>query len=74
MSSCPRTLHTIWNGYEFGLANQNTAKDFIAIERSRVKYIYYRRKFVLDKIEEMVGDSWSSHRACNRIYEVYGQN
>ena len=74
LSSCPHTLHTIWTEYEFGLANQKATKDFTAIEQSRVKHIYHRRKFVWDKIEEMVRGGWSSHEACNRIYEVYVQN
>ena len=27
MSSCLLTLHTIWNEYEFGFSDRNTAKD-----------------------------------------------
>ena len=50
LSSCTHTLHTIWNEYEFGLANRKAAKDFTAIERGRVKYIYHRRKVIWDKI------------------------
>ena len=74
LSSCPRTLHAIWNEYEFGLENRKAAKDFTAIEPGRVKYIYHRRKVVWEKIGEMVRGGRSSHEACNRNYEVYGQN
>ena len=63
LSSCPRTLHTLWNEYEFVLANRKAAKDFTDIEQGRVKYIYHRRKVVWDNIGEMVRGSWSSHEA-----------
>ena len=74
LSKCPRTLHTLWNEYEFGLGNRKAAKNFTAVERGRVKYIYHRRKVVWHKVAEMVRSGWSAHDACNRLYEVYGHN
>ena len=74
LSKSPRTLHTLWNEYEFGLANRKAAKDFTAAERGLVKYTYHRRKVLWDKVAEMVRSGWSANEACNRIYEVYGEN
>lgn len=54
LSRSPRTLHTLWNEYEFGLANRKAAKDFTAAERGQVKYNYHRRKVLWDKVAEMV--------------------
>ena len=72
LSRCPKTLHTLWIEYEFGLANRKPAKDFTASERGKVKYVYHRRKVVWDKIGEMIRSGWSSDEACNKIYEAYG--
>ena len=74
LSRSPRTLHTLWNEYEFGLANRKPAKDFTAAERGQVKYVYHRRKVLWDKVAEMVRSGWSAHDACNRMYEVYGES
>ena len=72
LSRCPKTLHTLWIEFEFGLANRKAAKDFTPSERGKVKYIYHRRKVIWDKIGEMVRSGWSSDEACNKIYEAYG--
>ena len=37
LSRFPLTLNTLWNEYEFGLANRKLPKDFTAIERVIVK-------------------------------------
>ena len=37
LSIFPLTLNTLWNEYEFGLANRKLPKDFTAIERVIVK-------------------------------------
>ena len=72
LSRSPKTLHTLWIEYEFGLANRKPAKDFTASERGKVKHAYSRRKVVWDKIGEMIRCGWSSDEACNKIYETYG--
>ena len=74
MYRSPRTLHTLWNEYEFGLANRKPAKDLTAAERGQVKYVYHRKKVLWDKVAEMVRSGWSAHDACNRMYEVYGES
>lgn len=73
LSKKPKTLHSLWNEFEFGVGNKKAAKDFTARERGKVKYCYHRRKVVWDKVSEMVRCGWSSHEACNKIYEAYGQ-
>ena len=74
LSTTPRTLHALWNEYEFGLGGRKAAKDFTAQERGRVKYKYSRRKVVWNMVEEMVRGGYDSNEACNRIYQVYGPN
>ena len=74
LSPCPRTLHTLWQEYEFGLGNRKAAKDFTPEERGRVKNLYSKRKIVWSKIADMVRGGWDANQACNRIYEVYGAN
>lgn len=72
LSRNPRTLHTLWLEYEFGLGNRKAAKDFTREERGRVKHTFHRRKVLWDKISEMVRSGWSADEACNKIYDVYG--
>ena len=66
-----KSLYALWSEYEFGLANHKAAKDFNAVERGRVKYVYHRRKVVWDQVTEMVRSGWSAHEACDIIYDVY---
>ena len=74
LSKCPKSLHALWNEYEFGLANHKAAKDFSPSERGRVKHVYSRRNVFWHKVSEMIRSGWSAHDACNKIYEVYGAN
>ena len=72
LSRNPKTLHTLWLEYEFGLGNRKAAKDFTREERGKVKHKFHRRKVLWDKISEMVRSGWSADEACNKIYDVYG--
>ena len=74
LSNNPKSLHTLWNEYEFGLGNNKAAKDFTSKERGKVKYLYHRRKVVWEKVTEMVRSGYIARDACNKIYEVYGAN
>lgn len=74
LSKCPKSLHALWNEYEFGLANHKAAKDFSPSERGRVKHVYSRRNVFWQKVSEMIRSGWSAHDACNKIYEVYESN
>ena len=74
LSSCPKSIHTLWQEYEFGIGNRKPAKDFTGSERGRHKYSYHRRKVVWDQVAEMVRSGWDANTACTKIYEVYGAN
>ena len=74
LSKCPKSLHALWNEYEFGLANYKAAKDFSPSERGKVKHVYARRNVLWQKVSEMIRSGWSAHDACNKIYDVYGAN
>jgi hypothetical protein len=74
ISPTPRTLHELWQEYEFGIGGRKPAKDFTAQERGGVKHKYTRRKVVWDKIAEMVRGGWTAQAAIDRIYFVYGVN
>ena len=50
------------------------AKDFTREERGKCKYVYYRKKVFWDKVAEMVRGGFDSITACNKVYELYGEN
>ena len=72
LSARPKNIYSLWHEYEFGLGNRKAAKEFTAIERGRVKHIYCKRKIVWDVIANLVNGGWTSKRAIDKIYEVYG--
>jgi len=74
LSPHPRSIHSLWLEYEFGIGGRKAAKDFTAVERGRVKYTYHRRKVVWDAIAELVRSGWTANTACDRIQEVYGRH
>lgn len=71
----PRTLHDLWKEYEFGAPGHKPAKDFTATERGgRNKHVFYLRKFFWNKVAEMIRSGLDANDACDRIYNVYGNN
>jgi len=74
LSARPKTLHDLWNEYEFGAPGKKAAKDFTPGERGKVKYVYYKRNFVWKKVSELVRSGMTAQTACDAIYNVYGQN
>ena len=74
LSPNPRTLHVLWQEYEFGIGGRKAARLFTAAERGRVKYSYHRRKVVWDKIAEMIRAGHTAQTAIDRIYQAYGVN
>ena len=73
LSPLPKTIHTLWLEYQFGIGGRKAAKDFTSFERGKVKYNYHRRKVVWDVVGELVCGGWTAAVACDRISEVYGQ-
>lgn len=69
----PRSLHDLWNEYEIGTPGKKAAKDFTARERGgQNKHTFYLRKFLWDKVAEMVRSGMDAKTACDNIYEAYG--
>ena len=64
----PKTLHHLWNEYEFG----NAVKDFMSVEKGDVKYRYHHPKERWNKIGEMVIAGYNSEDDINKIYDAYG--
>jgi hypothetical protein len=54
LSPHPRSIHTLWQEYEFGIGGRKSVKHFTAAEQGKVKYNYHRRKVVWDTIAELV--------------------
>lgn len=72
LSPNPRTLHVLWQEYEFGIGGRKAARLFTAAERGQVKYSYHRRKVVWDKIAELIRAGHTAQTAVDLIYEAYG--
>jgi hypothetical protein len=73
LSPLPRTIHTLWLEYEFGIGGRKAAKDFTLAERGKVKYNYHHRKVIWDVVAQLVRGGWLADVACDRIGEVYGR-
>ena len=69
----PGSLHELWVEFEFGAPGKKAAKDFTSAERGKVKYKYCFRKAFWDKVSEMCRAGMSANRACDKVYEAYGQ-
>ncbi|KAL9186556.1 hypothetical protein ACHAXT_005794 [Thalassiosira profunda] len=74
LSSRPRSLHALWQEYEFGGPGRKAAKDFDPHERGAVKSVYSFRLSFWDKCGEMVRSGMTADVACDTIYQAYGQN
>jgi len=75
LSPMPKTIHDLWNEYEFGIGGRKAARDFTPTERGgKNKHSYYRRKVVWDCVSTLVLAGWTANAACDRIYETYGRN
>ena len=69
LSRLPKTLHALWQEYQFGSGNKKAAKDFTPQERgkSSVKHKYYLRKCLWEQVAEMVQSGMDADVACDRI-------
>ncbi|KAI2500346.1 hypothetical protein MHU86_14154 [Fragilaria crotonensis] len=68
----PRSLHDLWQEYEFGVGGRKAAKLFSCTERGRSKHKYHRRKVVWDLISGLVRQGHTADLGIDRIYAVYG--
>jgi hypothetical protein len=67
----PRSLHIIWQEYEFGVGGRKPAKNFTATERGTVKYAICR-KIVWETISGLYRAGHTPQVAIDMIYDVYG--
>jgi len=74
VSRCPRTLRTLWKEWEEGFAGQKAVKFWTASERGKHKHTLYKRKFLWDKVSDMVNAGIHCDIACDMIYNAYGKN
>ena len=72
LSHSPRSLHLLWQEYEFGLDGRKAARLFTAAERGKVKAIFHRRKVFWDQISLLVRRGYTAQTAVDKVYENYG--
>ncbi len=68
LSPTPRTLHVLWQEYEFGIGGRKPARLFTPTDRGKVKFKYSRRKVVWDVIAARVRAGETAQVAIDRIY------
>lgn len=49
-------------------------QEFLPRKNVKVKHTWYKRKFLWNKVPEMANSGMSATMACDRIYQVYGEN
>lgn len=74
LSPTPRTLYVLWQEYQIGIAGRKAARLFTREERGRVKHKYHRRKVVWDLVSRLINSGLTAQVACDRIYNVYGDD
>ena len=74
LCKCPKSLHVLWQEYEFGVGGRKAAKLFTASERGRVKFNYSLRKHFWNLMKYMLLKGYSHSSAIDKIHRVYGTN
>ena len=72
LSKSPRTLHVLWEEWEFGVGGRHPAKGFNSPDRGRVKSVYSFRKVFWDICGNLIKRGYSHSTAIDLIYQVYG--
>jgi hypothetical protein len=68
-----RSLHNLWQQYEFGVSGRKAAKLLSYSERGRSEHKFHRRKIVWDLISGLVRQGHTADSpGIDRIYAVYG--
>ena len=70
----PKTLHVLWEEWEFGVSGRKPAKLFNSMERGASKSAYSFRKGFWELCNGMIARGYSSSTAIDKIYSVYGGN
>lgn len=74
LCKCPKSLHVLWQEYEFGVGGRKPAKLFSARERGRVKFNYSLRNHFWLLMNRMILRGYTHAAAIDKIYSVYGTN
>ena len=72
LSKNPRSLHTLWHEYEFGIAGKKPAKFFNSSDRGANRHTYSKRKIFWDLVVKMVNRGRSANDSIDVIYSYYG--
>jgi len=73
LGKTPRSVHQLWQEYQFGIGGRKPARTFSAVERGRVKVKYCRRNIIWKAIDRMVRSGSTAQVAIDRIYASYGE-
>ena len=76
LSPSPRTLHILWEEWEFGIGGRKPASQFTEHESGNKhhKSTYSRRKSFWSLVCHLIRRGIPAQDAINRIYGVYGHN
>ena len=68
----PKSLHVLWQEYEFGVGGRKPAREFSSKERGAVKFSYSLRKYFWELVDKMINKGYTHASAIDRIYLLYG--
>ena len=74
LSKCPRSLYDLWKEYVTGFSGNKPARDFNASERGACRFVYAKRNHVWQLVVKLIRMGYSSDKAIDKIYDVYGHN
>ena len=74
LSKLVRTLSMLWHKWTLGLDGNLPAKDFLSVERGKVKFLYSRRAHVWRCISWHINAGISAEIAIDRIYTCFGHS
>lgn len=72
LCKCPKSLHVLWQEYEFGVGGRKAAKTFSSKERGAVKFNYSLRNHFWMLMNRMISRGYTHTSAIDKIYSVYG--
>lgn len=72
LSKTPKSIHSLWDEYEYGNGGRVAAKDFNSVQRGAVRFTFCRRKVVWDCVKAYINKGHTAVDACDKIYEIYG--
>jgi hypothetical protein len=76
LSPTPKTLNALWVEWQFGIGGRKPARLFTVHESGvkQLKSTFSRRKAFWELMEHLIRSGYTHDGACDRIYQVYGEN